>query len=246
MAATAHARTGEISLTVVGDERMTEELKKLSEDLDKDEPLSGDGLSLLQAAQARRARMVSALRSRGFYDARVSATIANQPIEEAAALDAIDAAPEAQKIGFVFNVATGPVYRVTSIAIDGPPEVVGYPALDRKKLALLTEQPADAAIILLTENQILDQVREHGYALAKIARREVVIDHATRLAHIVFHLETGPTATMGPVRFSGTDKVDTVYLQKRVPFKEGEPYKPDKVTGLRDRLTGRGVFSAVR
>jgi translocation and assembly module TamA len=246
MAVTAHARTGEIVLTLIGDQRMTEELKKLSEDLDKDEPLSGDSLALLQAAQARRARMVSALRSRGFYDSRVVATVAGQPIEEASALDALDGKPEQEKISFAFNVATGPVYRVTSIDIDGPPSVVGYPALDRSKLALLTEQPADAAVILATENQIVEQVREHGYALAKVVRREVVIDHATRLAHIAYHLETGPTATMGPVSFSGTDKVDTVYLQRRVPFKEGEPYKPDKVEGLRDRLTSLGVFSAVR
>jgi translocation and assembly module TamA len=246
MAASASARTGEIALTIVGDERMTDELKKLSADLDKDEPLSGDSLSLLQAAQARRARMVSALRSRGFYDSRVIATVSNQSVEEAAALDALGAMPEAQKASFVFNVATGPVYRVTSIGIEGPPEVVDYPALDRKKLALMTEQPADAALILLTENQILDQVRDHGYALAKISRREVVIDHATRLAHIVYHVEPGPAATMGPVTFSGTQKVDTVYLQKRVPFRQGEAYKPDKVTGLRDRLTSLGVFSAVR
>jgi translocation and assembly module TamA len=246
LVAVAHARTAEIALTIIGDERMAEELKKLSEDLNKDEPLYGDSLSLLQAAQARRARMVSALRSRGYYDARVVATVASQSIEEASALDAIDAKPEAEKISFTFNVATGPLYRVVSIGIDGPPEVVNYPALDRSKLALLTEQPADAAVILATENQILDQVREHGYALARSVRREVVIDHATREAHITYRLETGPTATMGPVRFSGTDKVDTVYLQKRVPFKEGEPYTPDKVTDLRDRLTGLGVFSAVR
>ena len=83
--ASAHARTAELTLTIVGDERMTEELKKLSGDLDKDEPLSGDSLALLQAAQARRARMVSALRSRGFYDSRVVATVAGQPIEEASA-----------------------------------------------------------------------------------------------------------------------------------------------------------------
>ena len=246
LAANAHARTAELALTIIGDERMTDELKKLAEDLDKDEPLSGDSLSLLQAAQARRARMVSALRSRGFYDARVVATVAGQPIEEASALDAIDGKPEAEKISFVFNVATGPVYRAVSIDIDGPPDVVGYPAIDRSKFALLTGQPADADVILATESQILDQVREHGYALATIPQREVVIDHATREAHITFHLQPGPTATMGPVSFSGTDKVDTTYLQKRVPFKEGDPYTPDKVTDLRDRLTGLGVFSAVR
>jgi len=84
-------------------------LKDLSKDLDKDQPLSGDSLSLLQAAQARRARILAALRSRAFYDSRVTATINNQPIEDAAALDAIEAMPENQKADFVFNVATGPV-----------------------------------------------------------------------------------------------------------------------------------------
>jgi translocation and assembly module TamA len=48
------------------------------------------------------------------------------------------------------------------------------------------------------------------------------------------------------VRFSGTDKVDTVWLQRRVPFKEGEPYDPTKVEALRGKLTSLGVFNAVR
>ena len=51
---------------------------------------------------------------------------------------------------------------------------------------------------------------------------------------------------MGPVRFSGTDKVDTVWLQRRVPFSEGEPYDPTKVEALRGKLTSLGVFNAVR
>jgi translocation and assembly module TamA len=241
----AFARSGDIQLTVIGDKEMGEELKKLSQDLDKDQPLTGDSLSLLQGAQVRRARMVSALRSRGYYDSRVVATIAQQPIEDASALDAIDAAPEAQKVDFVFNVATGPIYRVVSLDIDGPADVVSKDIV-RSKLDLLPGQPADAAAIIGTENQILSQVREHGYALARMERREVVIDHATREAHITYYLAVGPTATMGPVRFSGTDKIDVVYLQKRVPFKQGEPYAPDKVNALRDRLTSLGVFSSVR
>ena len=55
--ATAFARTGEVTLNIVGDERMAEELRKLTEDLDKDQPLTGDSLALLQGAQARRARI---------------------------------------------------------------------------------------------------------------------------------------------------------------------------------------------
>lgn len=242
----AHARTGEVSLTIIGDQHMADELKQLSAALDSDQPLTGDSLALLQGAQARRSRIASALRSRGFYDSRVVATIGNRPIEDAAALDAIDSQPESAKVDFVFNVATGPVYHVAKIKIDGPKKVVDSSDIDRGKLALQTGQPADAATIISAENQILDQVRRHGYALAEVARREVVIDHATRDAYVAYYLQPGPAAKMGPVHFSGTKTVNTVYLQKRVPFKAGEPYAPDKVSALRDRLNALGVFNAIR
>jgi translocation and assembly module TamA len=244
--ATAFARDGEIKLNVVGDERMSEELKQLTEDLDKDQPLTGDSLALLQGAQARLMRLTRALRSKGYYDGRVTATVGGQPVDEPAALDAIDQRPDNEKVVFTFDVATGPVYRVVNLAIEGPSDIVGYPGLDRKKLILEPGKPADAALILATEDQILGQIRDRGYALAEVTRREVLIDHATREARVTYVIDSGPIARMGPVRFSGTEKVNTTYLQKRVPFEEGDVYAPAKVNGLRDRLTSLGVFNSVR
>ena len=246
LAHVAEARTGDVTLTVIGDQQMSDDLKKMIEDFDRDQPLSGDSLALLQGAQARRTRIAAALRSRGFYDARVTATVSGQSVEDAQALDAIEQRPDAEKVNFVFDVATGPVYRVEDLAIQGPPEVVGYPGLDRSKLALKPGEPADASVILATQEQILGQVREQGYALADIGRREVLIDHATRQAHVTFVVEPGPQARMGPVRFSGTERVDTTYLQRRVPFEIGDPYSPAKVTAMRDRLTSLGTFNSVR
>ncbi len=244
--AVAQARTADLALTVTGDERMAEELKTLNEGLDKDQPLTGDSLALLQDAQARRQRIATALRSRGYYDARITATVANQSVEDAAALDAIDQTPEADKTHFVFDVATGPLYHVSDLAIQGPPDVVGYPGLDRSKLTLGPGKPADATLILGTEDEILGQVKDRGYALAAVARREVLIDHATQEAKVTFVVAPGPLTRMGQVRFSGTEKVDTTYLQRRVPYEEGDPYTPAKVNALRDRLTALGVFNSVR
>ena len=245
-AASAFARTADISLTVVGDQQMSDELKKLTEDLDKDQPLTGDSLALLQAAQARRAAIAGALRSRGYYDSRVTATVNGAPVEDATALDAIEHQPEAEKSTFKFDVATGPIYRVVDVAIDGPSDIVGYPGLDRSKLTLAPGKPADAAAILATQDEILGQIRDRGFALAGVARKEVLIDHATREAHVTYTVEAGPPARMGPVRFSGTEKIDIVYLQRRVPYEQGDPYKPANVNALRDRLTSLGVFNAVR
>ena len=48
-ASSAFARTAEINLTVVGDQKMSDELKKLTEDLDKDQPLTGDATPMAAA-----------------------------------------------------------------------------------------------------------------------------------------------------------------------------------------------------
>ena len=223
---------------------MRDDLKQLVEDFEKAQPLSGDSLALLQGAQAVLARVNTALRSRGFYDSRSTATIDNHPVDEAAALDAIEARPEADPITLALTVDTGPRFKVGSIAIRGA-EPASLPAIDMSKLGLAAGDPADAAAILAAQDMVLTAFRKQGYALASV-KREVVIDHATREAEITFTVTAGPIARMGPVSFSGTEKVNTAFLQRRVPFKQGELYDPGKVDTLRGKLTSLGVFNGVR
>jgi translocation and assembly module TamA len=242
----AQARTGKLVLSISGDEQMSEALKELVEGFEKDQPLTGDSLSLLQGAQAALSRINTALRSRGFYDAKATATVDNRPIGEPAALDAIEARPEADQVSFDINVDTGPRYKVGEVAIRPPGAMTSLPAIDRDKLGLAVGDPADAATIIAAQDTLLTELRKQGYALASVQKREVVVDHATREAEVTFIVETGPIAKMGPVHFSGTEKVDTTYLQRRVPFTPGEPYDPTKVDLLRGKLTSLGVFNAVR
>ncbi len=239
----AQARTAKIALVVTGDEGMGEDLKQLVTDFEKSQPLVGDGLALLQGAQAVLARVNTALRSRGFYDARAVATVDNRPVDEAAALDAIEAHPDSDQVVIALNVDTGPRFKVGSIAIRGA-TAASLPAIDMSKLGLAAGDPADASAILAAQDLVLAAFRQQGYALASV-KREVVVDHATREADITFFVTAGPIARMGPVRFSGTDKVDTTYLQKRVPFKQGDLYEPGKVDALRGKLTSLGVFNSV-
>jgi translocation and assembly module TamA len=244
LCASAEARTGKIVLSVTGDEPMTDDLKQLVETFEKEQPLSGDGLGLLQGAQAVLAKVNGALRSRGFYDAMVTATVDNHPIDEATALDAIDAHPDTEQVAFSLTVDTGPRFKIGAVAIHGAgPQPL--PAIDMSKLGLAVGDPASASAILSAEDRALAEFRKQGYALA-VVKREVVVDHATREAEVTYTVDTGPIARMGPVRFSGTEKVDTTYLQRRVPFKQGELYDPTKVDTLRGKLTSLGVFNAVR
>jgi len=80
----------------------------------------------------------------------LTATVNNQPIEDAAALDAIEAMPEAQKVDFAFNVATGPVYRVADLEIKAPPRTHQLSAArsqqaqsDSRRAGRLGQDPGD-------------------------------------------------------------------------------------------------------
>lgn len=86
----AEARSGKVVLAVTGDERMSSDLKELAEDFEKQQPLEGDALGVLQGAQAVASRLNTALRSRGYYDATLNATIDNRPIADASALEALE------------------------------------------------------------------------------------------------------------------------------------------------------------
>ena len=140
----AEARTAQIALVVSGDEGMQADLKELVDRFQKDQPLSGDSLGVLQGAQAALGRINTALRSRGFYDATIKATVGGQPITEVGALDAIDARPENEPISFAFDVTTGPRYRITEVAIRPPGAEASLPGIDGSKIGLAPGDPADA------------------------------------------------------------------------------------------------------
>ncbi len=242
----SEARTGNVVLTVTGDETMSGDLKELAKDFEKQQPLTGDSLGILQGAQAVAARLNTALRSRGFYDATLNATIDGRPIADASALEALESRPDTDAANVNITIDTGPRYRIGSITIRPPGAQQSLPGIDRAEIGLAPGDPADASAIITAQNKLLEELRKQGHALATIKDREVIVDHATREAEVTFVAEPGPLARMGPVRFSGTEKVDTVWLQRRVPFKEGEPYTPAKVDDLRGKLTSLGTFNAVR
>ena len=246
LCAVAQARTGKVVLTVAGDERMSADLRDVVEDFGKRQPLEGDALALLQGAQAVATRLGAALRSKGFYDATLAATLDGHPINDAAALTVLESRREAQPASFNIRIDTGPRYRVGTIAIQPAGGNMSLPGVDRAELGLAPGDPADAASIVAAQDKLLGELRKQGYALAAIRDRDLVVDHATREMAVTFVVQPGPMAKMGAVRFSGTEKVDTAWLQGRVPFEKGEPYTPGKVEALRGKLTSLGTFNAVR
>lgn len=245
-AVTPTQRTGKVvvNLKLTGDEAVKETLKKIVEAEADAQERGGSAATILQRAQTQRDLVIRTLRAKGFYGNRVSARAAGRNVDDVSALDAIDALPPAADVPLDIDIDTGPVFKVGTI--DVTLQGATNAKLERDKFSLSVGQPVDSAKILSTDEEIVLQLQQQGYALARVVKREVVVDHDSRTARATWLVDTGPAASMGSVTFTGMQRTDADFLTGRVPFKPGEPYHPDRINDLRTRLTDLGIFSSVR
>ena len=146
-----------------------EELKKLTEDLEKDQPLTGDSLALLQGAQARRATHHTARCARAATTTRAWHRHGRQPAGRRGRRPRRHrrAARHRQDRLRVQCRHRPASIKSVDLAIQGPPDIVGYPGLDRSKLGLGAGQAGRrGGDPERPRTSPRPEFREHGYALA--------------------------------------------------------------------------------
>ncbi|MFH1283346.1 MAG: autotransporter assembly complex family protein [bacterium] len=95
-----------------------------------------------------------------------------------------------------------------------------------------------------TKRVLLDAAQEHGFFDAHFTLHKVKIDRTARECVIILYFDTGPKYYFGRVQFF-QEGFDDRYLQRFVPFKEGEPYSADKILALRNALDMSEHFTSV-
>jgi translocation and assembly module TamA len=76
---------------------------------------------------------------------------------------------------------------------------------------------------------------DSGYLDAKFDTADIRVDRAASTADVQLHFDTGPRFKFGPVSFE-QDVLDPRFLETRVSFKRGEPYRGDKLLELQTAL----------
>ena len=105
----AEARTG--SYRPRGDgrrDRMQGRSRNLVESFENRNRCPATAWACCRAPRRSVAKVNTALRSRGYCDATINATVDGKPIADASALDAIDARPDNEPVSISVEVATGP------------------------------------------------------------------------------------------------------------------------------------------
>ena len=188
-------------------------------------------------------RLRQALRSRGFYAGRVTALVDGQPPDTPGLATVLVEEEAREPFEVAIAVDPGPLYRIGEIAIVLPPDA---PTVDAAALGLTVGDPAEAASILSAEAAIVSTLRNAGHPFAAVPGRRALVDHAAQEMTVTFTAEPGPPAVMGDVEFQGLEGVSEPFVEQRVPFSPGDPYRPARIDALRSSLDGLEVFSGVR
>jgi translocation and assembly module TamA len=193
-----------------------------------------------EAALKRRAdddleRLKPVVNGAGYWAAKRSTEV--QPAEE-----------EGGKAKVVVTVDPGPLYTLESVTFQDPSGGTP-PVLDRYHPAAVGLElggPARSAPVLEAERRLVGLLARNGHPWGKVADRKVVVDHGTHTMAVTYTVDAGAPATFGPYTIEGLDRLDPLWVERRITWREGEPYDADEAEATRKTLAESGLFSSIR
>jgi translocation and assembly module TamA len=220
-----------VELTGVEDSALSDLLRESSSlfGLKDDPPPSVIGLE--RRAASDRDRLETALRSAGYYDARLD----------------IRVDPDATPAKVTVAVEPGPAYRFKSIVVrteSGAP--LPGAVIDPADLGLKPGETARAPQVVDAQSKLVSTLAGRGYAFAKVTDRRAVVDHSDRSMDVTFTVDAGPLTRFGATRVEGLEDLDADLVQGRLPWKPGERYEPALVERARTDIAKLNVFDTVR
>ena len=176
-------------------------------------------------------RMQKVLRSEGYYDARVEYRLAS----------------EEKPVQVTVEVVTGARYRLKQFVITYSGPGSGDPELprDADRLGATPGQPARAEVVAEARQKLLETLADTGHPLAKVVDQSVVVDHADDSMSVALEVVPGEQARFGRLEIAGATSVEADYIERFIPWREGEIFDRSKLNDARRQLLGTGLFAVV-
>ena len=221
-----------------GDIEETIDSSSLLQSLQETAPVSPFGL--IERARGDVERIETALNSFGYYAPRVTITIDDHPLSDAALTSILDKTPADQRANVRVTIDRGPLYKLKTVTLDGK-----VPDDLTSALKLLPGDAAVASEIQAAQARLLVALQEHGYAFAAVNMPPALVNDETRTMDVAFKVEAGPQVAIGQIRLQGLKDVNESFVQGALTIHSGDRYNPGNIEAARQKLAGLGVFSAV-
>ena len=196
--------------------------------------------ALIGRAQQDIERLKTALESFGYYRSTVNMTINGRSLDDAGLPEALEALPKAQPAQVNVQVATGPLFHLRYVTIDG---TVDHHALDQFKLG--RGDPAIASEVLAARQRLLSALQEEGRAFAKVEEPIAYEIADEPVLDVSFHVEPGDIYQIGDIHYEGLKRVHEAFVRRGLKLTHGQLYQPSKIEQARVYLLSLGVFAAI-
>lgn len=140
---------------------------------------------------------------------------------------------------FVFTVTGTNLYHVRSVAVEG---IEDLPVAWSNRLV---GAPVNFARIHAAADRLLREVQEAGYPWAVLTDRTVGLDHPAREAEVRLTVDPRSPAVFGGLDVEGLRRVDLRFVEQRVTWTPGAPYRRSAMESFNRRLSESGLFSYV-
>ena len=189
-------------------------------------------VGLRRRAEDDIARLQTALRSEGYYDASIGMSIESEaPVQVRLIIDS----------GQRYELAA---YEIEYVGTAAAPDEASRPTLP--EIGIDLGMPARAPAVVAAEEALVLRLQERGYPIARVAERKTFIDRDTNQMTVRLAIDAGVPATFGPLTFRGHEAVEEAYLRKIADWPpEGTIYDRRVLRDLQRRLSDTGLFSTV-
>lgn len=198
--------------------------------------------ALVARARDDKARFEAALGSFGYYAPTVTIRIAGQPLDDPTLPDVLERTRASVPVAV--TVARGPEFKLRRVDITGTTDPVAL-AEARAALDIHPGDPARAAPVVAAQGRMLDALRSHGRALAKVQTPIATLDPAAQALDVSYAIDPGPRVDLGPIAITGLVRVNESFVRRRLLVHEGEPFNPAHIEEARQDLAQLGVFGTV-
>lgn len=198
--------------------------------------------ALVARARDDKARLETALGSFGYYAPTVSIQVAGRPLDDPTLPDKLERA--SGSVPVTVSVTRGPEFHLRRIDLVGTTDPAAL-AEARAVLDLKPGDPARAAAVVAAQGRILDALRAHGRALAKVATPDATLDPGAQALDVSYRIDAGPRVDLGPIMITGLDQVNESFVRQRLLIHQGEPFNPAEIEKARQDLAQLGVFATV-
>lgn len=176
--------------------------------------------------------IIKVLHAYGYYEAEVTTHFQNFP----------------SKIHVIVLVDPGPLYTIQDFSIhftkEPEPHSPVWARLELKNLRIQLGAPALATQIEQAEMRIKEALGKSGYPLFQILKKEIKVDGKAKGVFIYFEIDPGSLCYFGTTSFHGLKSVKPLFLEQKIPWKEGDLYNSELVDTTQEILLQTGLFGA--